>query len=73
MSRKEVPITSQILIDTGSRIIGPVLRCFNDKNGPISSLFIFVHDNGNLNVLSMTKCGHTAMSYYFGIQLPMQT
>lgn len=35
-------------------------------------MFIFVHDNGNLNVLSMTKCGHTAMSYYFGIQLPMQ-
>jgi hypothetical protein len=35
-------------------------------------MFVFIHDNGNLNVLSMTKCGHTAMSYYFGIQLPMQ-
>ena len=35
-------------------------------------MFIFIHDNGNLNVLSMTKCGHTAMSYYFGIELPMQ-
>jgi hypothetical protein len=35
-------------------------------------MFVFIHDNGNLNVLSMPKCGHTAMSYYFGIQLPMQ-
>jgi hypothetical protein len=33
-------------------------------------MFVFVHDNGNLNVLSMTKCGHTAMSYYFGMPIP---
>jgi hypothetical protein len=33
-------------------------------------MFVFIHDNGNLNVLSMTKCGHTAMSYYFGMPIP---
>lgn len=33
-------------------------------------MFIFIHDNGNLNVLSMTKCGHTAMSHYFGMPNP---
>lgn len=30
-------------------------------------MIIFVHDNGNLNVLSMPKCGHTAMWHYFGL------
>jgi hypothetical protein len=33
-------------------------------------MFVFVHDNGNLNILSMTKCGHTAMAYYFGMPAP---
>lgn len=26
---------------------------------------MFVYDNGNVNVLSMKKCGHSAMVYYF--------
>lgn len=29
---------------------------------------MFVHDNGNLNVLSMPKCGHAAMIGYFGFE-----
>ena len=30
-------------------------------------MIIFVHDNGNLNVLAMPKCGHTAMWDYFDL------
>jgi hypothetical protein len=30
-------------------------------------MLIFVHDNGNLNVLAMPKCGHTAMWCYFDL------
>jgi hypothetical protein len=30
-------------------------------------MIICVHDNGNLNVLSMPKCGHTAMWEYFDL------
>jgi hypothetical protein len=30
---------------------------------------MFVHDNGNLNVLAMEKCGHTAMWCYFDMPL----
>jgi hypothetical protein len=30
---------------------------------------MFVHDNGNLNILAMTKCGHTAMWHYFDMML----
>lgn len=26
---------------------------------------MLIHDNGNLNILAMEKCGHTAMWYYF--------
>jgi hypothetical protein len=28
---------------------------------------MFVHDNGNINVLAMEKCGHTAMWHYFDL------
>ena len=31
---------------------------------------MLVHDNGNLNVLSMKKCGHVAMTYYFDMIKP---
>jgi hypothetical protein len=30
-------------------------------------MIIFAHDNGNLNILSMPKCGHTAMWDYFDL------
>jgi hypothetical protein len=30
-------------------------------------MIMFVYDNGNLNVLSMPKCGHTAMWNYFDL------
>jgi hypothetical protein len=30
---------------------------------------MLVHDNGNLNILAMEKCGHTAMWYYFDMPL----
>lgn len=31
---------------------------------------MLVHDNGKLNVLCANKCGHVAMTYYFGMQRP---
>ena len=27
---------------------------------------VFIHDNGNIHVLSATRCGHTSMFKYFG-------
>lgn len=33
-------------------------------------LIMFIHDNGKLNVLSNKKCGHVAMTYYFGMERP---
>lgn len=29
---------------------------------------VFIHDNGNIHVMSNTRCGHTSMRKYFGFE-----
>ena len=29
---------------------------------------MFIHDNGNVHVMSKTRCGHTSMRNYFGVE-----
>ena len=29
---------------------------------------MFIHDNGNIHVMSNTRCGHTSMRKYFGFE-----